>query len=133
VRVIKELSLGMQMRMIVLSTFKINGKPKNWSQRHRFIFIYLKVKRPFKGVLQLNIFEPLKIGQDHNPMVTNKKDDAATTLDFHHGRGAQKILFAELKSHNQQDYIPCKHWHGNQTYGQSKEFTRYLEGLTQAA
>ncbi len=49
-------------------------------------------------------------------MVTNKKDDAEIVLDFHHGRGAQEGLFAELKSHNQLDYIPCKRWYGNQAY-----------------
>lgn len=37
-------------------------------------------------------------------------------LDFHHGRGSQEGLFAELKSHNHLDYIPCERWYGNQAY-----------------
>jgi hypothetical protein len=49
-------------------------------------------------------------------MVTNKKYDTETVLDFHHSNGAQKGFFAELKSHNQLDYIACKRWHGNQVY-----------------
>ncbi len=96
--------------------FEKKWKPKSWSKWHRFIFICQKVKCPFRGALQLDLFEPRKIGQDHNVMVTNKKEDVEAVLDFHHGRGAQKGIFAELKSHNQLDYIHCKHWHGNQAY-----------------
>ena len=35
---------------------------------------------------------------------------------YHEGRGSQEGIFGELKSHCQQDYIPVRTLHGNQTY-----------------
>lgn len=96
--------------------FEKQWKPSSWSRRHRFIFFCQKVNRPLKGPLQLDLFEQLEVGHDYNVMVTNKIDTAEMVLDFHHGRGSQEGLFAELKSHNHLDYIPSKRWYGNQAY-----------------
>lgn len=96
--------------------FEKQWKPTSCSHRHRFIFVCQKAKRPFKGALQLDLFEPLEVSRDYNVMVTNKIDDAESVLDFHHSRGAQEGLFTELKSHYHLDYIPSKRWNGNQAY-----------------
>ena len=37
-------------------------------------------------------------------------------LAFHHGRGAQEGVFAELKSQTQMDYVPTRRQAGNQVY-----------------
>jgi len=102
---------------VKFSFFEKQWKPKSWSRRHRFIFIRQQSKQATQGPLQLDLFEPYSVDQDYTMIVTNKEDDdAQAVLYFHHGRGSQEGLFAELKSHNHLDYIPCKQWHANQAY-----------------
>ena len=91
-----------------------------------FYIFCQKVKRPFKGALQLDLFELLEVDQDYNVILTNKLDSVETVLDFHHGRGSQEGLFSELKSHNHLDYIPSKRWYGNQAYLLSTLFAHNL-------
>src|SRR5206468_12440745 len=46
----------------------------------------------------------------------NKTISARHVVAFHHGRGAQEAIFAELKSQGHMDYIPTRTLLGNQTY-----------------
>ena len=49
-------------------------------------------------------------------IITNKTLGPKRVAAYHQGRGSQEGIFAELKSHCHQDYIPVRTLHGNQTY-----------------
>ncbi len=44
--------------------FEKQWMPETWLRRHRFIFVCQKVKRPFKGALQLVLFDPLEVAHE---------------------------------------------------------------------
>lgn len=98
------------------SYFEDHWKPGSWALKHRFIFLRQQVKQQNKAPLQLDLFEPIEYGQSHTVLLTNKTEAVDEVMAYHHGRGSQEGLFAELKSHNQLDYIPSKNWHANQAY-----------------
>lgn len=99
-----------------LSYFETSWKPKSWSKRQRFVFIRKRVRRQNKAPIQLDLFTPFDEGHDFKVIVTNKRAGAKHVVAFHEGRGAQENIFAELKSHCHQDYVPVKTLAGNQTY-----------------
>jgi len=64
----------------------------------------------------LDLFEPTLSGYEFTVVVTNKTTAARHVVRFHHGRGAQEGVFAELKSQGQLDYVPTRTLVGNQLY-----------------
>lgn len=96
--------------------FERQWKPMSWQQQHRFLFIQQTVKEACKAPIQLDLFEPVAYNKAYTVILTNKTTSAASVMAHHHGRGSQEGLFAELKTQNQLDYVPCKHWHANQAY-----------------
>jgi hypothetical protein len=98
------------------SYFEANWKPQCWDSRFRFIFIRTKTKKQQKGPVQLDLFVPYDYGYDFKVIVTNKTISARRVAAYHEGRGSQEGIFAELKSHCHQDYIPVRSKYGNQTY-----------------
>jgi Transposase DDE domain group 1 len=98
------------------SFFESNWKPASWSDRYRFVFVRSKNRRQAKGAVQLDLFIPYEYGYDFKVIVTNKRLSAKKALAFHHGRGAQEGVFAELKSQTQMDYVPTRTKAGNQVY-----------------
>jgi len=96
--------------------FEKNWKPKSWQQSYRFLFVRKTVKIRQKDALQLNIFVPFEHGYEFKVILTNKTIGAARVVVFHNGRGSQEGIFAELKSHNQMEYIPTRTWAGNKLY-----------------
>lgn len=89
---------------------------QRWRRRDRFLFIRQRVKRQHKGSLQLDLFVPHEESYEFKVIVTNKSVRAKHVVAFHEGRGAQKGVFAELKSHCHLDYVPVNRLHGNQIY-----------------
>lgn len=96
--------------------FEMHWKPSAWSKTHRFIFIKTKKKKQQKGPIQLDLFEPYEYGYEFKVMITNKICRAKNVLKFHHGRGYQESIIAELKSNCHLDYIPVKKKTGNQLF-----------------
>ena len=96
--------------------FETAWKPQCWDRRFRFIFIRTKTKKQQKGPVQLDLFVPYDYGYDFKVIVTNKTISAKRVAAYHEGRGSQEGIFAELKSHCHQDYIPVRSKYGNQTY-----------------
>jgi hypothetical protein len=91
-------------------------KPKVWARRHRFIFVRQRAKVQEKGPLQLDLFVPVEHEHAYQVIVTNKVISARRVAAFHHGRGSQEGLFAELKSQGQMDYVPVRSRVGNQMW-----------------
>ena len=98
------------------SFFESNWKPSSWNDRYRFVFVRSQHRQQYKGAVQLDLFIPYQYGYDFKVIVTNKRLSAKKALAFHHGRGAQEGVFAELKSHTQMDYVPTRTKAGNQVY-----------------
>ena len=98
------------------SFFESNWKPSSWSDRYRFVFVRSQNRQQYKGAVQLDLFIPYEYGYDFKVIVTNKRLSVKKALAFHHGRGAQEGVFAELKSHTQMDYVPTRRKAGNQVY-----------------
>jgi len=102
------------------SYFEMDWKPACWreslSKSFRFVVVRQKKKRPTKGPLQLDLFEPVSHEYEYSVIVTNKTTKASHVLSFHHGRGTQEGIFAEGKSQCQLEYIPVRKKCGNQTY-----------------
>jgi len=96
--------------------FEARWKPASWNNRYRFLFIRTLNRRQYKGPVQLDLFIPYEYGYDFKVIVTNKPLSARKALAFHHGRGTQENLFAELKSQSQMDYIPTRRQAANQTW-----------------
>jgi len=96
--------------------FEMNWKPKSWCRRHRFIAVRKSVKIQFKQPVQLDLFIPYESGYDFTVLITNKTITANNVAAYHNGRGSQEGIFAELKTHNQLDYIPTRTWNGNKVY-----------------
>ncbi len=96
--------------------FEMNWKPKSWGKRHRFLFVRQRSKIQHKEPVQLDMFVPYEYGYDFKVVLTNKRLGAAKAVAYHNGRGSQESIFAELKSHNQLDYVPTRTWNGNRIY-----------------
>ncbi len=96
--------------------FEMQWRPKSWKRRHRFLFVRRQTKVQYKQPVQLDLFIPYEYGYEFTVILTNKSLTANNIVAFHHGRGSQEGIFAELKSHNQMDYVPTRTWHGNQVY-----------------
>jgi len=96
--------------------FETAWKPQCWDSCFRFILIRTKTKKQQKGPVQLDLFVPYDYGYDFKVIVTNKTISAKRVAAYHEGRGSQEGIFAELKSHCHQDYIPVRSKYGNQTY-----------------
>ncbi len=96
--------------------FEKSWKPQSWQQSYRFLFVRKTVKIKQKKPVQLNLFVPSENGYEYKVVITNKTIGAGRVVAFHNGRGSQEGIFAELKSHNQMDYIPTRTWVGNKLY-----------------
>ena len=59
---------------------------------------------------------PHEYGYEFKVIVTNKSLCAERLTAYHEGRGSQEGIFAEWKSHCQQDYVPVRTLCGHQTY-----------------
>ncbi len=99
-----------------VSYFETHWKPACWSRRHRLIFLRAVTRHRPKGPVQLDLFIPTADGYRFTVVVTNKKVGARHVARFHHGRGAQEGILAEMKSQGQLDYIPTRTLAGNQLY-----------------
>ncbi len=114
--------------------FEMKWKPKSWNKRHRFLFVRQRSKVQHKEPVQLDMLVPYEHGYDFKVVLTNKRLGAAKVVAYHNGRGSQESIFAELKSHNQLDYIPTRTWNGNRIYLLSTLFahnlTRELQMIT---
>ena len=99
-----------------LGYFETRWKPKSWNARYRFIFIRKQVRCQDKSPLQLDLFKPIEYGYELKVIVTNRKITPRKVVVFHEGRGSQKGIFSELKTHCQMDYLPAKTRVGNQLY-----------------
>lgn len=69
-----------------------------------------------KGPVQLDLFVPTLWGYEFTVAVTNKTTRPYNVVCFHHGRGAQEGVFAELESQGQLGYVPTHTSVGNQIY-----------------
>lgn len=99
-----------------LSYFEDRWKPKSWPRRYRFVYLRTAYRRRSSQPVQLDLFEPVATELRYTVVVTNKTIKAAAVVRFHHGRGAQEAVFAELKSQGQLDYIPTRTLAGNQLF-----------------
>jgi hypothetical protein len=108
------------------SYFEENWKPKSWSLRYRFVFLRQRTSEHRKEPLQLDLFEPRDYQYAYTVIVTNKHTWVRSIVAFHHGRGAQEKIFAELKSHAQMEYIPVRTQVGNELYLWSAVFAHNL-------
>jgi hypothetical protein len=98
------------------SYFETSWKPQCWDRRFRFLFIRTRTRKQQKGPVQLDLFVPYEYGYQFKVIITNKTLRPKRVAAYHEGRGSQEGIFAELKSHCHQDYIPVRTLHGNQTY-----------------
>jgi hypothetical protein len=98
------------------SYFESSWKPQCWDRRFRFLFIRTRTRKQQKGPVQLDLFVPYEYGYQFKVIITNKTLRPKRVAAYHEGRGSQEGIFAELKSHCHQDYIPVRTLHGNQTY-----------------
>jgi Transposase DDE domain group 1 len=99
-----------------VSYFEPRWKPKDWSRRFRMLVVRTLQPVRRKGPLQLDLFIPYAYNYEFQVVVTNKTLAPQHVVAFHHGRGAQEAVFAELKSQGQMDYVPTRTLLGNQTY-----------------
>lgn len=101
------------------SYFETDWRPKSWNFPFRFIFVRHRVPERNRGPIQLDLFEPASHTYDYKVIVTNKPGRAKNVLRFHHGRGSQEGIFAELKSEGHMDYVPTRRLVGNQMWFQA--------------
>jgi hypothetical protein len=99
-----------------VSYFEPRWKPQSWDRRFRLLVVRTHTPVRFKGPVQLDLFIPHDYSYQFQVVVTNKTISARHVAAFHHGRGAQEAVFAELKSQGHMDYIPTRKLLGNQTY-----------------
>jgi hypothetical protein len=99
-----------------ISYFEVKWKPKCWGEKYRFLFVKKLSKNYYKGVLQLDIFDPHDYDYEYQVIVTNKNIGAKKVLNFHCGRGSQEGIIGELKSQCGLDYIPFRKKCANQIY-----------------
>jgi hypothetical protein len=99
-----------------LAFFEAQWKPKSWPNRFRFVFLRTRYHRRSKEPVQLDLFVPVDTEFRYTVVVTNRTIATRSVVEFHHGRGAQEGVFAELKSQGQLDYVPTRTLAGNQLY-----------------
>jgi DDE family transposase len=99
-----------------VSYFEPEWKPQSWNRRFRVLVVRTDTPVRSHEPVQLDLFIPFDYSYQFQVVVTNKTISARHVVAFHHGRGAQEGVFAELKSQGQMDYIPTKTLLGNQTY-----------------
>lgn len=99
-----------------ISYFEAQWKPKCWGEKYRFLFIRKLSKNYYKGVLQLDLFEPYDYDHEYQVIVTNKNISAKKVMQFHCGRGSQEGVIGELKSQCSLDYIPFRNKCANELY-----------------
>jgi hypothetical protein len=66
--------------------------------------------------VQLSLFAPYEYGYQFKVIIGNAQLSARKLPALHNGRGAQEVIFAELKSQTQMDYVPCYRRAANQTW-----------------
>lgn len=98
------------------SYFEGNWKPEKWATKMRCIIFRREVRKPIKGPIQLDLFQPIERDWEYKMVMTNKTVSANAVLHFHNGRGSQEGIFAELKSQGSLDYIPTRREIGNRVY-----------------
>jgi hypothetical protein len=98
------------------SYFEGHWKPKKWTTKMRCFIFRRRVRKPIKGPIQLDLFEPIERDWEYKMVMTNKAVSAKAVLQFHNGRGSQEGIFAELKSQGSLDYIPTRREIGNRVY-----------------
>jgi hypothetical protein len=98
------------------SFFESQWKPKSWNDEYRFVFTRKKVKKPQKGPLQLDLFEPVSREYQYKVILTNKTESAKAIVQFHNGRGSQELLFGHAKNDTALSLIPCKRLEANQVF-----------------
>jgi len=98
------------------SFFETQWKPKSWNTEFRFVFTRKKVKKPQKGALQLDLFEPIARDYQYKVIVTNKTESAKAIVLFHNGRGSQESIFGDAKNDTALGVIPCKRLVANQVF-----------------
>lgn len=76
----------------------------------RFLFVRQFNAEQRKEPLQPDLSGPLGYYFDFKVVITNRKDSLTKSELMHEGRGAQEVIFAELKSENALDYVPRKTW-----------------------
>lgn len=99
-----------------VSYFEPQWKPQKWHRRFRLLVVRTHTPVRSQGPVQLDLFIPYDYSYQFQVVVTNKTIAARHVIAFHHGRGAQEAVFAELKSQGHMDYIPTRTLLGNQTY-----------------
>ncbi|NOX32920.1 MAG: hypothetical protein GXP56_04180 [Deltaproteobacteria bacterium] len=95
---------------------ELEWKPKSWNNEFRFVFTRKKIKKPQKGPLQLDLFEPLDLNYEYKVIVTNKTETAKSVVLFHNGRGSQESIFGDAKTDTALGVIPCKRLLSNQVF-----------------
>ena len=98
------------------SYFETKWKPKSWDTAYRIIITRRKNKKPYKGPLQLHLFEPRDYQFDYKMTVTNKSESAKSVVLFHNGRGSQEAIFGDAKTDAALDVIPTRRLAGNQIF-----------------
>jgi len=98
------------------SYFETQWKPKSWNTEFRFVFTKKKIKKPQKGALQLDLFEPLDLNYEYKVIMTNKNESAKSVVLFHNGRGSQEAIFGDAKTDTALGVIPCKRLSSNQVF-----------------
>lgn len=96
--------------------FEKSWKPKSWKRRQRFLFVRAASPRQAKGVLQLDLFEPVEFEYAYKCVITNKACSIKKAARFLEGRGGQENVFGELKSQGALGYVPCRRQAANQSY-----------------
>lgn len=99
-----------------VSCFEDRWKPHSWPRRYRLVLLRTRHRRRSKLPVQLDLFQPVDVDFRYTVVLTNKTGRARTVAHFHHGRGAQEGVFAELKSQGQLDYVPTRTLVGNQLF-----------------
>jgi len=98
------------------SFFETQWKPKSWDKEFRFVFTRKKFKKPLKGPLQLDLFEPVDREYQYKVVVTNKVESAKSVILFHNGRGSQEAIFGSAKNDTALSVIPCKRLFANKMF-----------------
>jgi len=98
------------------SYFESRWKPKSWDTHYRFLFIRRRVKKQYKGPLQLHLFQPRDYGFEYKVMVTNKHQSPKHVILFHNGRGSQEAIFGDAKNDAGLNVIPSRRLAGNRLY-----------------